>query len=103
MKRLFGLAALFAVATTQAAELDTQLDTLKSVELQNVQVVATRATHKTPVAFTNMSKEQHTRYPQDACRLHEHVERTAEGCQLRTGHSLSAVADTQHYNDQRCW
>ena len=58
MKRLFGLAALFAVATTQAAELDTQLDTLKSVELQNVQVVATRATHKTPVAFTNMSKEQ---------------------------------------------
>jgi iron complex outermembrane receptor protein len=58
MKRLFGLAALFAVATTQASELDTQLDTLKSVELQNVQVVATRATHKTPVAFTNMSKEQ---------------------------------------------
>ena len=58
MKRLFGLAALFAVATTQAAELDTQLDTLKSVELQDVQVVATRATHKTPVAFTNMSKEQ---------------------------------------------
>ena len=58
MKRLFGLAALFAVATTQAAELDTQLDTLKSVELQNVQVVATRATHKTPVAFTNMAKEQ---------------------------------------------
>ena len=58
MKRLFGLAALFAVATAQASELDTQLDTLKSVELQNVQVVATRATHKTPVAFTNMSKEQ---------------------------------------------
>lgn len=58
MKRLFGLAALFAVATTQAAELDTQLDTLKSVELQDIQVVATRATHKTPVAFTNMSKEQ---------------------------------------------
>ena len=58
MKRLFGLAALCAVATAQASELDTQLDTLKSVELQNVQVVATRATHKTPVAFTNMSKEQ---------------------------------------------
>ena len=58
MKRLFGLAALFAVATAQASELDTQLDTLKSGELQNVQVVATRATHKTPVAFTNMSKEQ---------------------------------------------
>ena len=46
--------ALMGVATAHAAE----LDTLKSVELQNVQVVATRATHKTPVAFTNMSKEQ---------------------------------------------
>ncbi len=50
--------ALMGVATAHAAEVDTQLDTLKSVELQNVQVVATRATHKTPVAFTNMSKEQ---------------------------------------------
>ena len=50
--------ALMGVATAHAAELDTQLDTLKSVELQNVQVVATRATHKMPVAFTNMSKEQ---------------------------------------------
>ena len=35
-----------------------QADTLKSVELQDVQVVATRATKKTPVAFTNMGKEQ---------------------------------------------
>ena len=58
MKRLFWLASLFAVATAQASELDTQLDTLKSVELQNVQVVSTRATRKTPVAFTNMTKEQ---------------------------------------------
>ena len=58
MKRFFWLASLFAVATAQASELDTQLDTLKSVELQNVQVVATRATRKTPVAFTNMTKEQ---------------------------------------------
>jgi iron complex outermembrane receptor protein len=58
MKRLFWLASFFAVATAQASELDTQLDTLKSVELQNVQVVATRATRKTPVAFTNMTKEQ---------------------------------------------
>jgi iron complex outermembrane receptor protein len=54
MKRLFGLAALFAVTTAQGAE----LDTLKSVELQDVQVVATRASRKTPVAFTDMSKEQ---------------------------------------------
>ncbi len=57
MRKIF-MMALMGVATAHAAELDTQLDTLKSVELQNVQVVATRATHKTPVAFTNMSKEQ---------------------------------------------
>ena len=56
--RKFFLMALMGVATAHAAEVDTQLDTLKSVEVQNVQVVATRATHKTPVAFTNMSKEQ---------------------------------------------
>ena len=50
--------ALMGVVTAHAVELDTQLDTLKSVELQDVQVVATRATQNTPVAFTNMSKEQ---------------------------------------------
>ena len=53
-KKLFLVMALMGVVTAQA----TEMDTLKSVELQNVQVVATRATHKTPVAFTNMSKEQ---------------------------------------------
>ncbi|MCR5513577.1 MAG: TonB-dependent receptor [Prevotella sp.] len=56
--RLFFMTALLGVVTAQAAEVDTQLDTLKSVELQNVQVVATRATKKTPVAFTNVNKEQ---------------------------------------------
>ena len=53
MRKIFLLAALAAV-TAQAEE----QDTLKSVELQNVQVVSTRATKKTPVAFTNMGKEQ---------------------------------------------
>lgn len=56
--RLFFMTVLLGAVTTHAAELDTQLDTLKSVELQNVQVVATRATKKTPVAFTNVNKEQ---------------------------------------------
>ena len=50
--------ALMGVATAHAAVVDTQLDTLKSVELQNVQVVSTRASRKTPMAFTDMSKEQ---------------------------------------------
>ena len=35
-----------------------EADSLKSVELQDVQVVSTRASKKTPVAFTNMNKEQ---------------------------------------------
>ena len=56
--RKFFMMALMGVATAHAAVVDTQLDTLKSVELQDVQVVATRATKKTPVAFTNMSQEQ---------------------------------------------
>lgn len=50
--------ALMGVATAHAAVVDTQLDTLKSVELQNVQVVSTRASRKTPMAFTDMNKEQ---------------------------------------------
>ena len=52
--RKFFMMALLGTVTAQASE----LDTLKSVELQDVQVVATRATHKTPVAFTDMNKEQ---------------------------------------------
>ena len=54
MKRLFLMVAMGAAITVQA----TELDTLKSVELQDVQVVATRATKKTPMAFTNMNQEQ---------------------------------------------
>ncbi len=52
--RKFFMMALLGTVTAQASE----LDTLKSVELQDVQVVATRATRKTPVAFTDMNKEQ---------------------------------------------
>ena len=56
--RTFFMMALMGVATAHAAVVDTQLDTLKSVELQDVQVVSTRASRKTPMAFTNMNKEQ---------------------------------------------
>ena len=48
------MTALTVAMTTQAAD----IDTLKSVALQNVEVVSIRATRKTPVAFANMSKEQ---------------------------------------------
>ena len=57
MRKIF-MMALMGVATAHAAVVDTQLDTLKSVELQDVQVVSTRASRKTPMAFTDMSKEQ---------------------------------------------
>ena len=53
-KKIILVMALMGVVTAHA----TEMDTLKSVELQNVQVVATRATKKTPMAFTNMNHEQ---------------------------------------------
>ena len=49
---LFGLLA--TAMTMQAAD----TDTLKSVELQDVQVVSIRASKKTPVAYTDMNKAQ---------------------------------------------
>ena len=54
MRKFFMMTALTVAMTTQAAD----IDTLKSVALQNVEVVSIRATRKTPVAFANMSKEQ---------------------------------------------
>ena len=54
MKKGLTMMALLGTLTAQADE----LDTLKTVELQNVQVVSTRASKKTPVAFTDMNKEQ---------------------------------------------
>ena len=59
MKKLI-IAVLFgSTITMQAEEVTAEVtDTLKSVELQDVEVVATRASKKTPMAFTNMDKEQ---------------------------------------------
>lgn len=54
MKKLWTLALLAVSGAVQAEE----ADTLKSVELQNVQVTATRATRKTPMAFSDMNREQ---------------------------------------------
>ena len=47
--------SLMGVALAAQSE---ETDTLKSVELQNVQVVSTRATRKMPMAFTNMGKDE---------------------------------------------
>ena len=65
MKRfVLGMAALVCAVSMQSKkplvspEVDpSELDTLKSVELQGVQVVSTRASKKTPVAYSNLSKE----------------------------------------------
>jgi iron complex outermembrane receptor protein len=54
MRKFFLMAAVMGSMSAQAVE----LDTLKSVELQNIEVTATRASKKTPMAFTDMSKEQ---------------------------------------------
>ncbi len=57
---LFATALLMGVATTAMAANDKSeelIDTLKARELQEVQVVSTRATQKTPMAFTNIGKE----------------------------------------------
>ena len=54
MRKFLMMTVLCASLSLQAAE----LDTLKNVELQEVEVMATRATKKTPMAFTNMDKEQ---------------------------------------------
>ena len=56
MKRLFlGIAALVFAAGVSAEE---DLDSLLTVNLQGVQVVSTRASKKTPVAYTNMSQQE---------------------------------------------
>ena len=57
---LFATALLMGVASTAYAANDKSgelIDTLKAKELQEVQVLSTRATKKTPMAFTNISKE----------------------------------------------
>ena len=62
-KILLGLTAFIAMnaaaeekAASDLAEMP--IDSLKNVELQNVQVVAIRASKKTPMAFTNMNQDQ---------------------------------------------
>ena len=54
MKKISLLALLATAMTMQAAD----TDTLKSVELQDVQVMSIRASKKTPVAYTDMNKAQ---------------------------------------------
>lgn len=54
-KKAIVAAALMCAASVRAVE---PLDTLKTYELQDVQVTSTRASGKTPVAFKNVGKEE---------------------------------------------
>ena len=57
---LFATALVMGVANTAAAannKSGEQIDTLKAKELQEVQVISTRATKKTPMVFTNLNKQ----------------------------------------------
>ena len=47
-----------ALANAVSMNAQGELDSLLAVELQGVQVVSTRATNKTPVAYTNMGKDE---------------------------------------------
>ena len=68
MKRKLIVAAALSLCVTAASAsdgiavsgktVDNGTDTLKTYELQDVQVVSTRASKKTPVAFSNMTKEE---------------------------------------------
>ena len=55
-KYLLTVASLLAASSVVVAQ-EIVKDTLTNVNLQEVQVVSTRATAKTPVAFTNVTKE----------------------------------------------
>lgn len=58
-QNLLAILALSCAATAAADKPENaKLDTLKTYRLQSVQVVSTRATNKTPMAFKNISKEQ---------------------------------------------
>ena len=64
MKKSFIAVALAGIAVPQCAQAEKRaesnvpVDTTKIVELQDVQVISTRASKNTPMAYTNMSKEQ---------------------------------------------
>ncbi|MBO7051775.1 MAG: TonB-dependent receptor plug domain-containing protein, partial [Prevotella sp.] len=55
MKKI--LLTMAAMAVTVAVDAAPK-DSLRTAELQDVQVISTRATKKTPMAFTNMTQEQ---------------------------------------------
>lgn len=59
MKKTFAAAtALLVAGVTVQAQKSAVQDSMKMIALQEVQILATRATSKTPVAFTNVKQDQ---------------------------------------------
>lgn len=60
MKKVFLclLTSCFLTSTVFADNYDVELDSLRLLELQEVEIISTRATSNTPVAYSNMNKEQ---------------------------------------------
>ena len=71
-------------------------DSLKVINLQEVQVVSTRATAKTPVAFTNIGKAElkKVNFGQDIPYLHDSFHTDHIGCGI--GHRLYDSSCTRH-------
>lgn len=58
MKKFYLLACAMIVGAAQLSHADEKIDSARLVQLQNVEVVGTRATTTTPIAFTNVTHER---------------------------------------------
>lgn len=56
--RKHAMAACLLMATLGVCAQTHEKDSLRVISLQEVEIISTRATGTTPVAFTNVSKEQ---------------------------------------------
>ena len=55
---MVGCCLMMMAASVQAQLPSVDADTLRVIDLQEVEVVSTRATKTTPVAYTNIGKEE---------------------------------------------
>ena len=75
MKKNLSAAVFLLAASANAFAQTSAKDSLRVVNLQEVQVVSTRATSKTPVAYSNISQKEIQKQNQHPCtrnRCHTH-------------------------------
>ena len=75
------MAALGVCAQTQ------EQDSLRVINLQEVEVISTRATNSTPVAFTNIGKEQLKKQK----KLTEAAEKAASDASVQAGEAAGLM------------